>query len=526
MERQRNTKEKITVLIASVKEREAQLKIVLNRLINQCMGQYEFVEFYVVLNWYKEVPEWIKGLVWKVTPHLNPANKHAHDSVWQFIPDDGYVFICDDDLMYSREYFEKLIAAIERHERRAVVTAHGSNIVLPAGDYMDARRTYGFSDRQDRDIFNDLCGIGCCAFHTDAFKRDNKSFLPSLQNFPLQFMRDLYFSLHCSKNNVPIVNVKRPSNWILPLQTLGSTVYEETLNNASLRALKNRVMKEQLFPALHCKNHDGTGQYVLITDYGFDKRLMDKTLETLDEVSDEQTNIVVFSDELKDYSFNSQGVEAVYDNVKRSVLTQFVTSDERKIGRMGSKVLCQYRFILGLPNGSRVISADGDLYFLRDPFQAFTKEFRGLDNFDIGVTTRCEPYKYPINGGMIFFSVNDQVKDFLRFLIEQVYEMTDPDLISYQKRFGHDKQGNPADWYIDQDMWNVAYLGDDRLKEHYDVKITDVGCTFNFAPHSDGTPEQIAAGKAKLMRAYHDESVHVLHLKSRLKELVFEGLLP
>ncbi|KKN75717.1 hypothetical protein LCGC14_0378210 [marine sediment metagenome] len=502
--------EKITVLIASVVEREAQLKVVLNRLIDQ----HDLLEIHVVLNWYIGVPEWIKGLAWKVTPHLNPTNKHAHDSIWQLMPGNGYVIICDDDLMYPLDFFDNLIAAIERHERRVVVTAHGSNIVLPAGDYMDARRTYGFSDRQERDIFNDLCGVGCCAFHIDAFGDKQ----PSLQNFPIPFMRDLYFSLHCAKNNVPIVNVKRPSSWILPLQTLGSTVYEETLNNASLRALKNRVMKEQLLPALYCKNHDGSGQYVLITDYGFDRRLMDKTLQTLDEVSDEQTNIIVFSDELKDYSFNSQGVEAIYDNVKRPVLTQFVTPDERAIGRMGSKVLTCYRFVCGLPNGSKVLMSDADMYFMRDPMKAFNADF------DLGVTTRPEPYYYPLNAGIIFMRVTDQLKDYLRFVIENIYTASWPELVSYQKRFGHDP--GDKDWNFDQDALCVTYLFADQMKERFGINVVDVGPKYNWCPHSDGTWEQIASGKAKLLRAYHDESVVVLHLKSKLRELVFEGLLP
>lgn len=512
---ERNTEEKITVLIASVKEREQQLRIVLNRLVDQ----YDLLEIHLVLNYYDEVPSWLDDKP-KIVCHLNPQNKNAHDAIWSYVPDDGYVFCVDDDLLYPSDFFYKLIAAIERHERRAVVTAHGSNLQLPAGDYMDSRVTYGFSDRRERDIFNDICGVGCCAFHASTLQ-------PTLQDFQISFCRDIYFSLLCAKNNVSIVNAQRPSNWINPLVTPGSTVYEETLGNKHLRDLKNRVLKEQLLPALHCKNNvgptAGSGSYVLITDYGFDKRLMDKTLETLDEVSDGQTNIIVFSDELKDYSFQPQGVEAIYDYTKRPVLMQYVTPDERAIGIMASKVLCQYRFVLGLSNGSKVISADGDLLFLRDAFQAFDKELVGCD---IGVTTRCEQYKYPVNGGMIFFRVNDQVKDFLRFLIGQIYERTWPELIAYEKQFGHDKQENPNNWYFDQNLWNVAFLNAHKVEWRFNVIMGDATCKYNYAPHSDGTPEQIASGKAKLMQAYHDESVHVLHLKSRLKELLFEGLLP
>ena len=518
-----------TALIASVKEREKSLKIVLKRIYDQV----DKIE--LILNFYDSVPEWLKDKQ-KIVCHLNKENRHAHDSIWSYVPESGYCFVMDDDLMYPQDFCEKLILAIERHERHAVCTAHGSNLILPASDYLDARRTYGFSDRQDRDIFNDLCGVGCCAFHTDTFGDKQ----PSLQNFPIPFMRDLYFSLHCKKNNVSIVNVQRPSQWILPLQTPGETVYEATLNNKRLRALKNRVMKEQLLPSLHCNQKNEDNKYVLITDYGFDSRLVNKTLQTLDDVSD--CNIVMFTDELRDYDFSSEQYMP-----KKKVLVQYVTPEERAIGICGSRVLTQYRFMLGLPNGSRVITSDSDMYFLRNPFDAFNTDSSSEENgspdengeesagkeFDIAVTTRPELYKYPINSGIVMFRINDRVKDFLRFLVEQIYDRTWPDLISYEMKFNHNVEpdgvthcDNINSWYFDQDIWCVSYLHQDFLKNDFGVRLVDVGPTFNFCPHSDGTTEQAAHGKAKLMAAYHAESVHVLHLKSKLKELLFEGLLP
>ena len=507
----RNTEEKITVLLASVKEREKSLKLVLGRI-------YDYVDVIeLVLNYYEEIPEWIASKP-KIVAHLNQQNKHAHDSIWNFVPSEGYVFVMDDDLLPPKdgELFYKLIEDILRYDKKRIVCMHGSNITLPAGDYMDARATYGFSDRLERDIIVDVAGVGTVAFHSSTLQ-------PSLQDFPVPFCRDIYFSLLCARKGVQIVNVARRSGLLQPLQTPGSTVYEETLSNKRLRALKNRVMKEQLLPSLHCANHDGTGQYVLVTDYGFDKRLLDKTLQTLDGVSDEQTNILVFSNNLKDYSFQAGCADDGYTQVKRKVLTQFVTPDEKSIGIMGSKVLTQFRFILGLPSGSRVISADGDLYFLRDAFAAFDNELEGCD---IGVTTRCESWKYPVNGGMIFFRVNDRVKDLLRFMIGQIYKRTWPELVVYEKQFGHDKQANPNSWYVDQNLWCCAHIYKDQIKERFDVTMGDATSRYNYAPHSDGLPEQVAAGKSKLMQAYHSESVAVLHLKSQLKSLLFEGLLP
>ena len=499
MERQ----EKITVLIASVKEREKSLRIVLDRIYDQV----DSIE--LVLNFYIDVPKWLDDKP-KIVAHLNPTNKHAHDSIWSHVPEDGFVAVCDDDLLYPPDFFYKLISGLRRHDNKVIVSCHGSNLILPASDYTECKQTWGFSDRMERDVYNDLCGVGCCAFHTSTLQ-------PELNSFPLAFMRDIYLSLLCKKNDVPIVNIQRPSNWVNPLQTPGGTVYEETLNNKQLRSLKNRVMKEQLLPALHCNQKNEDNKYVLVTDYGFDPRLVSKTLETLDDVSD--CNIVMFTDEPKDYDFSSERYAP-----KKKVLVQYVTPDERAIGRMGSKVLTQYRFILGLPNGSRVVSADGDLYFVRDVFQAFDEELVGGD---IGVTTRCEPYKYPINGGVVFFRVNDQVKDLLRFLIGQIYERTWPELIAYEKEFGHDKQENPNSWYFDQNLWCCAHIYREQIAKQFGVDIAGLSAYWNYAPHSDGTMEQIAAGKAKLMAAYHNEDVAcVLHLKSRLKELLFQGLLP
>lgn len=492
-----------TALIASVKEREVQLKIVLKRVYDQVD------DIHLVLNYYDEVPAWLDDKP-KIVCHLNKENRHAHDSIWSYVPESGYCFVMDDDLMYPQDFCQNLIECLLRHDNKIVATCHGSNIVLPAADYTDAKQTWGFSDRLERDIFNDLCGVGCCAFHASILQ-------PTLQDFPIPFMRDIYFSLLCKKNDVPIVNVQRPSNWINPLQTPGSTVYDETLKNKQLRDLKNRVLKEQLLPALHCNNHDGSGQYVLITDYGFDKRLMDKTLQTLDEVSDGQTNIIVFSDELKDYSFQPQGAYESPDLKSRKVLTQFVTPEERAIGRMGSKVLCCYRFVCGLSNGSKVLISDADMYFLRDVFQAFEAEF------DLGVTSRCEPYHYPLNAGILFMRVSDQLKDYLRFVIEQLYESNWPELAVYQKRFRHDPKN--FDWDFDQDALCTTYLMRDKIKEQFGIDVVDLGFYWNMCPHSDGTPEQIASGKNKLLKAYHDESVAVLHLKSKLRELLFDEIL-
>jgi hypothetical protein len=486
--------DKRIALIASVKGREQQLKLVIKRVIDQVDT------IHLVLNYYDEVPQWVDHLTYKIVYHLNPTNKNAHDSIWEhlrwdleFNKKDAYYFICDDDLYYPEDYFDKFIEAIERHNRKSVITAHGSDFVRPVSDYYNSRITYGFTDFCERDIFVQLAGCGTVAFHSSAF---NVS--PTLQDFPIPFCRDLYFSIFCAKQDVKIVSLQRPAGWIIPLKTEGDTVWDTIKNNKQLRTLKNRVLKEQLLPLLFCdKDND---RFLMMTDYDFDRKLLDKSLITLNQNVD--CNKIIFSNNLGN------------DHRQVTSLTQYVTEEEFNIGRMGSKILTQYRFAKSLPDGSKIISADADLYYLKNPFEAFD-EF----DFDIGLTTRHYKYRYSINAGVVMFNMNNKVRRFLDFAISQIYERTWQELDEWQERFKH--SGN--DWYIDQDLWCVAWGLKNWIKSFFDVKIIDIGSKYNYCPHADGIRTEL--GKQELMQAYNDKSVNVLHLKSKLKELVIDGSL-
>lgn len=481
--------EKRTAFVASVKEREQQLRIA----INSISGQVDLI--HLVLNWYQEIPEWVKENP-KIFPHLNPSNKNAHDSVWTYLnaentvisvnKQDQYFFIFDDDFIYPADYVEKFIETINRYKKKAVVTAHGANILRPVESYFKCRSVYGYSDRLMGDIYVDMAGCGVTAFHSSTIR-------PILQNFPVPYCRDLWFSILCAKNKVPIISLTRPADWIKPLATPGESVYEVSQNNASLIHMKDRILKEAFLPLLFCDRDND--DYCLITDYSFDELLVNATLETLRNTS--VCNKIIFADKTRSYG--------------EDCLTQYVTPDELALGTQGSKVITQYRFIRGLKDEARVISADADLYFLKNPFDAFNKDF------DIGVTTRPYPYQYPINAGVVMFRVNDCVRDFLDFIMGQVSKRTWEPLIEWQDRFGH--QGN--EWYIDQDIWCVAFENKSYIREKFNVRIADIGPRYNFCPHADGAHTN--HGKDLLMEAYRNKSAHVLHLKSRLKELLIEG---
>ena len=173
------------------------------------------------------------------------------------------------------------------------------------------------------------------------------------------------------------------------------------------------------------------------------------------------------------------------------------------------KVESLYRLVDSvLSDNTQVLCVDTDTYFMADPFQAF------MQSFDVGFTSRHYRYQYPINAGVVFVRVNPASRYFLKYAVKQIVNPTWPAYVQWRKRFNR----TGVDWYVDQDFYSVAYLN--RCSMAVDIK--DVGSRFNFCPHADGeTTEQ---GKQEMRDAYKAGDAVVLHLKSRLKELVTEGM--
>lgn len=162
-----------------------------------------------------------------------------------------------------------------------------------------------------------------------------------------------------------------------------------------------------------------------------------------------------------------------------------------------------------------IIVADVDTLFLSDPFKAFCEK-----EFDIGLTTRGYEYHFPINAGMIYLRHGENKN---RFLNWHVFECSNPDwlpYVSWRKKWGHEKYG--SDWTVGQDFLNVAWMHRDSVEETQVLKIDDVGPTYNYCPARDVFTEDVAI--KMILDAYASKAASVLHLKSSLKRLLYEGV--
>lgn len=161
-----------------------------------------------------------------------------------------------------------------------------------------------------------------------------------------------------------------------------------------------------------------------------------------------------------------------------------------------------------------VMVADVDILFLRDPFEVF----KG-DLWDIGLTGRGYEYHFPINAGIIFYRTWDRVRKFLEWHSE---ECESPKWDFYKDwRVKHNHVRFGPDWTVGQDFLNCCWIKRDDLMLRDGLIIVDVGSSYNYCPARDLFGVQKC--KDMIREEYLEGEVSVLHLKSSLKGMIYEG---
>ncbi|HSH24921.1 MAG TPA: hypothetical protein VLA13_05225, partial [Massilibacterium sp.] len=94
--------------------------------------------------------------------NLGDANKF-----YQCDKFDGYVFICDDDLIYSHGYVDFMIEEIEKHNRKAIISLHGRIFnKFPITSYTrDFERIFCLRGNKKEQSVH-IVGTGVLAFHS------------------------------------------------------------------------------------------------------------------------------------------------------------------------------------------------------------------------------------------------------------------------------------------------------------------------------------------------------------------------
>jgi glycosyltransferase involved in cell wall biosynthesis len=224
MTRLANPKQPVVLSLCSIPERQA----LLQRTLASLASQVDEVHLY--LDRYTAVPSFISVIHPKVHVVRSQDAPGLRDN-GKFLPllslaQPCYFFTADDDIEYPPDYVNAMLAKLEHYGGQAVVGVHGVLVPDQAEGYFSSwRRVFLFSKGLAKDQLVNNLGTGTVAFDT--------SCLPGLdyRKFAHAGMADLYLSVFCKRQGVPMVAVARPDDWLKEQPSGSPTLYTEFSQN-------------------------------------------------------------------------------------------------------------------------------------------------------------------------------------------------------------------------------------------------------------------------------------------------------
>lgn len=213
----------VTASLATLPDRVEMLRSAVDSLLPQVD------RLHVNLNGHKRRPQFLKHEKIKVYHHDNSMGDLAKFYNLERVR--GYIFTCDDDLIYPDDHVQRLVAKIEMYERQYPVTVHGAIKKPPPlssyyGDTLVDGKKYrfhwAFENRED--VFIDTGGTGCMAWHSDTMRvsyRILKNMMPKIagelgcEPSDLINMADIWFKWFCGSRK--IVCVSHPEKYFIHL---------------------------------------------------------------------------------------------------------------------------------------------------------------------------------------------------------------------------------------------------------------------------------------------------------------------
>jgi hypothetical protein len=220
--------EMITVGVASVPERSAQLITVVDSL----RGQAD--KIIIALNNYKEVPQELLALS-NVECSLTDNSLADGYKFLKVGECEGYYFSVDDDLLYAPTYVQDTIRAIEKYH--CIVTYHGKRF---DGQIIGYHRSFTTNVRClnscDRDTPVHVGGSGVMAWHTNDFKF-------SINDVKSPFMADLWVSKKAHETGVKIMALAHKRDYFQYLGTPDTPIWNRRRGNQEETALLKSFLR-------------------------------------------------------------------------------------------------------------------------------------------------------------------------------------------------------------------------------------------------------------------------------------------
>lgn len=206
-------KDKIIVNVSSFNRKETLIKSVMS-IYNQC----DVINVY--LNGYDSVPKELsndtKIKIFRTNNERGDAYKFD-----QLKNSEGYYLTIDDDIIYSDGYVKKIINAIEKYERKNIITLHGRfyNSFPIESYYGNVTSVYHCAHDLVKDVNVQVGGTGVMGFHTDLFKVD-------LNYFETPNMADVWIAALAKKNLINITCIEHKKGDVV-LQSTKDSIFDK-----------------------------------------------------------------------------------------------------------------------------------------------------------------------------------------------------------------------------------------------------------------------------------------------------------
>lgn len=175
--------------LASIPQRKHMLPAVLESLVAQ------FDEVFVALNGYNYIPDFVVSLGVEYAILNNSTGDAA--KFYNIEQHSGYLFTCDDDLVYPSGYAKYMISKIEKYHRP--ISLHGKIYNRHDINFLRPSVVYKALDRVRGDHYVDVPGTGVLAWHSDHLR-------VQYDDFKTPNMADCWFAKICHDQGVrPIV---------------------------------------------------------------------------------------------------------------------------------------------------------------------------------------------------------------------------------------------------------------------------------------------------------------------------------
>ena len=191
----------------------------------------------VFLNGYQQTPDFLLNND-KIT--VENSNKwgdkgDANKFFWSDkIDNNSYHFVCDDDIIYKKAYFDHMINKLKVYNHKVIVSLCGSRILKSQSQfssYYRSRHPIHIRRNIDRDLLLNIIGTGAMCYHTKYIK-----LIPDI--FKQRNMADIWLGIHAKKNRIPLIRVSLISHTrYVVIQKIDTA----TIHRSSTTSINNKM---------------------------------------------------------------------------------------------------------------------------------------------------------------------------------------------------------------------------------------------------------------------------------------------